>query len=195
MKYLQNRGLIKFLSKDSVLLLFLILLRSEMPAQSIYIDPDKLSWANFRGAMNPFSDFMAFTRSNFSTTIGKTLTYNPLNPPKIRVQFLQDSSWVNFVKLSQYSQALQVYLLNHEKIHYLITIIEAKKLKKEIIDKKITNIQQLFNTINNHQQIMANRNVLYDAETNHSGNVEAQNKWATEINKELNDLIKIPLDR
>jgi hypothetical protein len=195
MKYLRNPKRAAIFYIGAILILFILGPKNKLNGQNIYVDPDMLQWTNYKGKMDFLSAFTAFTKSNIKVILGTSISYNPSDPPKIEVAFMQDSSWVNYFKLNQLSPRLQTYLLNHEKIHYLITIIEAKKLKKEISDKKINNIQELFTSFNNHSQMMNERNELYDAETNHSGNVLAQNRWEIETVKELNDLKSIILDQ
>jgi hypothetical protein len=193
MNYMPNPALIKRFVKGSAFFLFILLSDESAKGQPVYVNPDSLQWINFKGVIDASSPFVAFTRSWFGVTY-KTSATGSISA-EVKVVLIQDSSWVDYGKLNRFQSTAQAYLLNHEKIHYLLTIIEAKRLKKEILDKKILNSQDLKNAIASHLGILKTRNVQYDAETNHAKNVDAQNKWELLIKNELENLKDIQLDQ
>jgi predicted secreted Zn-dependent protease len=82
-------------------------------------------------------------------------------------------------------------ILTHEKRHFDITEIYARKLRKAFKEKRFSQStlnkesKALFNSINKE---LNKQQVLYDKETNHSINRQQQLNWESKIEKELNAL-------
>ena len=72
-------------------------------------------------------------------------------------------------------------------MHFDITELHARMLRKELSEVRITNnlkrvIQQIHNRINMDMDKMQ---IIYDRETNHSLNKEAQERWQKDIAEAL----------
>ena len=79
-------------------------------------------------------------------------------------------------------------VLNHERGHFDITELFARKLRKEISRRKFTvaninrEVPKLFRQINEQRDQMQDR---YDEETNHSIDYSKQIAWEKHIQEEL----------
>jgi predicted secreted Zn-dependent protease len=81
--------------------------------------------------------------------------------------------------------------LEHEQLHFDLSQIYARQLRKKIADSKLN----LFNFTKESNKIFDDifflykeRQNLYDTETNHGINNAAQKKWEKNIETELNEL-------
>ena len=79
------------------------------------------------------------------------------------------------------------YILAHEQLHFDITELHVRKLKKQISTLKVTKnigsiLDRLLQNINNELSKMQNQ---YDSESKNSIDKDAQYKWEVFIAKEL----------
>ena len=79
------------------------------------------------------------------------------------------------------------YILAHEQLHFDITELHVRKLKKQISALKVTKnigsiLDRLLHNINNELSKMQNQ---YDSESKNSTDKDAQYKWEVFIAKEL----------
>lgn len=140
----------------------------------------KLTWADFKGKPNRLSPNEALTDSGMSIelkcdgTTSKAIIKCYYNPKK---------SWTK----SSDSE----YLLAHEQLHFDITELFVRKLRKEL-GKFGNDCQKL----SNHIEDYYNRNYkefvkyqdAYDHETKHSLNKEKQAYWHKKVESELAEL-------
>lgn len=96
-----------------------------------------------------------------------------------------EKSWINidFVKNQE--------VLIHEKYHFLITEIYARKLRKALSEKTFRYFDYLEEIKREYQRIdqeWRTMQVLYDLETKHSADREKQKKWEKCIDKQLEKL-------
>lgn len=82
-------------------------------------------------------------------------------------------------------------LLKHEQLHFDIIELFARKLRKRILNTKITTkgtqeqLKKLQTDLQNEENAYQN---LYDKQTDHSRNKQKQKEWGEKIAKELKEL-------
>ncbi len=102
---------------------------------------------------------------------------------KVICFFVKSKSWARFKNND--------YLLLHERGHFNIAELFARKLRKAFNEYKFnyqtirTDIQKIF--INNTKE-RAIMDSIYDKETNYSKDNKKQEEWSSKIEKELNKL-------
>lgn len=143
----------------------------------------KLTWNDFKGEQHVESNAVAVTASGitFSYKVRKANSRIVDFTPSVEAHFYPDKSWV---KLEQADD----YILAHEQLHFDITELHVRKLKKQISTLKITQnlgsiLDKLHQNIKKELSVMQNK---YDSESNNSINKEAQLKWEKFIDRELN---------
>lgn len=99
---------------------------------------------------------------------------------KVNCAFLPLNSWVHDKQKSD-------YILKHELLHFDITELYARKLRKRFAseiktEKDYPKINKIYREIISEWQ---NKQQQYDGETNHSINKDAQILWNEEIANEL----------
>lgn len=144
----------------------------------------KLSWADFKGIPKKELAYEANTNSgisfswNYSTESGK-----PVLKYEVVTNFFPQLSWVK-------EDEKDNYLLGHEQLHFDISELHARKLRKAIDEYKAgrnirRDLNRLYERIEKERVAMQNE---FDAETNHSTNKEAEIRWRRFVKKELNRL-------
>lgn len=170
------------------LAVFAFFLLAELPAQSI----QKLQWESERPL--DWADFKAVPKQNIpyeaNTNSGISFSWNysnesgePVLEYEVNTNFYPEKSWVKEVEDNH-------YLLAHEQLHFDISELHARKLRKAIDDYKMgRNIRRelnlLYENIEKQRVQMQNQ---FDVETNHSQNKYAEAKWQHFITEELKDL-------
>jgi len=142
----------------------------------------KLTWNDFKGEQHVETNAVAVTASGitFSYKVRKANSRIVDFTPSVEAHFYPDKSWV---KLEQADD----YILAHEQLHFDITELHVRKLKKQISTLKITQnlgsiLDKLHQNINKELSVMQNK---YDLESNNSINKEVQLKWEKFIDDEL----------
>lgn len=103
---------------------------------------------------------------------------------QVGAYFLRDSSW---------AKVKDAKILTHEQGHFNITELYARKIRRDLTMKKIRKegFSNKFDEIVEKYRRESNLcQDLYDAETEHHLNEEAQIKWNYRIKKELLKLTK-----
>lgn len=141
----------------------------------------KLSWADFQQRPDEQSPYAAMS------VTGLHIKYSSaLNKKGVVLDFSVESffepkeSWSKPEKQSQ-------HILNHEQIHFDITELHARKLRKQLKNERFTRkikneVEQIYLRIEGQRKAMQQK---FDAETKHSLNVEKQLGWERFIAKEL----------
>lgn len=150
-----------------------------------------LTWQDFKGAPDLSSPFHANTSSGISYSWSMKRTGEEIEVVyEVDSYFIPEQSWVKPGKDSQ-------HLLVHEQLHFDITELHARKLKKAMLEfdfKKSGNIkpelQAIYKTTEAERYDMQKR---FDAETRHSMDSEAQLKWQKFVEEELQKLEKFDL--
>ena len=145
----------------------------------------KLTWADFKANPNPNSNAVATTASGITFAYSvKTLNNQIVSfTTSVESHFYPNKSW--YIK-----EKANNYILAHEQLHFDITELYARKFKQQLA--KITvnqNIKEQLKAL--HLSITEALNVTqkkYDAQSNHSINVEIQQQWETFIKAELKAL-------
>jgi len=144
-----------------------------------------LSWDMFQGAINNNSKAVALTASGL--TFGYTFEQTNRNivsfKAKVYAHFYPHNSWVK-------PDSKTTYILGHEQLHFDITELYARMFRKELSGLRISNnlkqrIEEIHRRINMDLDKMQN---LYDTESNHSINEEAQLRWEREVKEALDAL-------
>jgi len=145
----------------------------------------KLEWSDFKGEPKPIGNAVATTASGISFGFSTTKSSNGLEDYSFHItsHFYPDKSW-------KINEPLSNIVLNHERLHFDITELYARKFRQRITNYKFTNainneMQKIHNAIVKELGELQNK---YDAETNHSQNIEKQLAWQKFITTELNKL-------
>lgn len=110
------------------------------------------------------------------------------------ISFAKDSSdwkiFSFFIKKYSRKNDTSEYLLAHEKYHFNVVEIFARKIRKDVIEKSISpdSTNQFNNYISKLWVEVEKMQRDYDNETNHSIDKIAQQNWQTKIDKKLDSL-------
>ena len=168
-----------------------VLLFSQKPIGVIeYGAMTQFHWGLFKGKINPKhveqmgSNIAAVTVSALSYTTsvvnGKTATI------RITAEFRPHESWTRYPKIK-----LPAVALDHEKRHFDITEIDARKIRQVVSTTKFSSVgfneelDDLFKEMATQHRAEQAR---YDRETNHSIKPEEQNQWNDWIDSQLEAL-------
>ncbi len=158
-------------------ILFILVIEYNIP----WTSSQPLEWTDFKGKAEKNSDFNAMTYSGIefkwsskSSGSDLTLTFN------VSSYFDQEKSWVKKGKET-------AYLLNHEQLHFDITELHARHLKKRCSDFTFSKnyaleVDSIYKVVQKEKNDMQE---LYDLESNHSINKEGQIKWNNFVKQEL----------
>lgn len=147
----------------------------------------RLEWKDFIAVPNPGNPFSANTSSGISYgwSFKRTGNEAPEFSYTVLAFFVPEKSWVRKGKEV-------AHLLQHEQLHFDITEIHARKLRKALQTFNAGNekdikgtLQKIYSRIESERK---NMQELFDLETAHSQNVEAQLKWEQKIQQELEEL-------
>ncbi|MDR5590762.1 DUF922 domain-containing protein [Christiangramia sp. SM2212] len=141
----------------------------------------QLSWEDFKAEPDNSIAYSANTNSgigyswNYSTASGI-----PEFQHEVYTNFYPNLSWVKDIQNEE-------YLLAHEQLHFDISELHARKLRKILESYEIgRNIRQdlkrLYNVVESDRVAMQNR---FDKETAHSENKTAELKWRHFVAEEL----------
>lgn len=142
---------------------------------------ESLSWSDFKGRKGPGQPGAALS----SCIIHLQISYPSTNTISVTVEakFCKDRSWATDTNAS---------LLAHEKGHFDIAELFARKLRQRIAtnhfddNKEEEIIMDLYRSTNKEMDVWHDQ---YDRETSHSRNKEAQTRWEAKINKEISSLV------
>ena len=155
-----------------LLYLFLFLICFQPNEESILWDEShRLEWSDFRGNPDVNSDAAAITTSglafNFSarTTSTRLVDFSAT----VEAHFYPNQSWYN-------KNHVNTIILAHEQLHFDITELHARKLRKQIVEAHFSlhikkEISRLHSNINKELKEFQNK---YDSESDYSRSVETQ---------------------
>jgi len=148
----------------------------------------RLIWEDFQGVPLEKTLFHANTNTGLSYSWGLKGTSQKMELEySVKTFFYPEESWVQPSSKSE-------YLLKHEQLHFDISELHARKLRKLLagLDASKINkdsreyLNKLYEKIDKERSAMQN---AFDKESNHSLNKEAENAWQQFIKEELDKLI------
>jgi FtsZ-binding cell division protein ZapB len=141
----------------------------------------RLTWKDFRGTPDESVSAAAITASGITYEMDALLKNNKVMVNcKVEAFFYPKKSWYRERQVNE-------TVLAHEQLHFDITELYARKLKKAIDATVFTEnvkeeIRKLYEGINNELTAFQD---TYDEETNYSRNREEQLRWQERIGKAL----------
>lgn len=141
-----------------------------------------LAWNDFQGEPNNRISYDASTNSGMSYSW--SLSTSPQGKSEfeyeVRSNFYPNLSWVK-------SNEKNDYLLAHEQLHFDISELHARKLRKAMLEYCLgkdvkKDLRDIYHRIENERQRMQEQ---YDAESRHSLNKENEAKWQEFVKQEL----------
>jgi len=165
----------------------LIFSQDKQPDAVLWQEDLQLHWKDFKGTPKPHIDAVAITASGI--TFGYSVTRSETEVVDanftIEAHFYPDHSWCKKGRVND-------VVLNHERFHFNITELFARKFRQRIAKAHFTNaIKQeadaIYKAINKELEVMQKH---YDKETNYSMDLEQQNYWQLKIEAELKALSK-----
>ena len=145
----------------------------------------ELEWSDFKAEQGPQGNAAALTASGITFGFSTTKTSSELIDFTfdITAHFYPQRSWRVKAPLSD-------IVLAHERLHFDITELFARKFRQRILNSQFTmnistEMERIHNAVNTELDAIQKQ---YDAETNHSQNIEQQKKWQNFINREIEKL-------
>lgn len=174
------------MSKFISLFLFLICVQPNEPS-ILWNQNHGLDWGDFKGEPTQNSNVVATTASGLTFNFTARTTENRLVDftAIIEARFYPEKSWCK-------KEYIDNIILAHEQLHFDITELHARKLRKQIDKANFSvnikkEISKLHANINKQLKAFQNK---YDSESDFSRNVETQKKWQIFVKQELNKLYK-----
>lgn len=145
----------------------------------------ELEWKDFKAESKPGSDVVAVTASGLSFGFSVQKSDHRLidYDYEVKAHFYPNKSW--YLK-----QRVTEVVLDHERLHFDITELFARKFRQRIANTKFTlNIDKEMEVIHRTilQELTAFQNE-YDTETRHSQNIKTQKEWQTLVTLEIEKL-------
>ena len=158
-------------------------LQAQTEEEKLAWEENALTWQDFKGPVDPNSPFFANTTSGISyswsmrsSARGKEYSYEVFS------FFIPERSWVRAGGGSS-------NLLAHEQLHFDITELYARKLRKALVEFDFENSRDVKSALQNLYKKMETERALlqkkFDAETEHSIDEAAQLKWQKFVTEEL----------
>jgi hypothetical protein len=148
-------------------------------------DDLQLQWEDFNGTPTRGTTVVAVTASGLSFGFSTKMTETQLvdYTAFVDAHFYPDKSW--YVK-----ERANSVILDHERLHFDITELHARKFKQRIAQTKFdlsinSQMERIHNTITDELRQMQQK---YDTETDHSQNVDKQKEWQKFIKVQLDKL-------
>ena len=141
-----------------------------------------LKWSDFKGPVDKSTDHVASTNSGIQYGYSWSKKGSDFKIDFETFSFFKPKgSWSIKSKQSD-------YILKHEQLHFDITELFARKLRKTFAEFEFTQrnyereTSRLFDENNEARQVMQHK---YDEETNHSINKKEQQEWNVFVKEEL----------
>jgi hypothetical protein len=146
-----------------------------------------LTWENFKAIPLGKTLFHANSNTGISYSWGLKGTSQKMELTyKVETLFYPEQSWVVPTSKNE-------HLLKHEQLHFDISELHARKLRKILANLDSTKINKdsreylnaFYEKIDEERGAMQN---AFDAESNHSLNYEQEHKWQEYVRQELGKL-------
>ena len=164
--------------------IFFFLLFPQSDSEKIlWNENQKLTWEDFRGKPIPSASFVASTNTGINFQYSYALKNDEVTVEYSVVSFFYpDKSWFQEGKVNQ-------HILNHEQAHFDISELHARILRKNLAGQKFSKkvkseIDAIYRQVEQKRRAMQ---VKFDAETDHSRNVEKEIIWEKQIATQLAD--------
>lgn len=166
------------------------ILPAQQPAVIEYAAVSTFHWGLFKGKINP--RHLAEMGKNTGAVTVSSISYSSINITDhsstviITARFHPQESWTRYPDLNQPEEALE-----HEKRHFDITEIYARKLRQLVSTTHFSashfqdEVSRLFKDIVSQQRAEQGR---YDHETKHSTDTAQQQKWNDRVDAQLEAL-------
>jgi hypothetical protein len=175
------------LKKSFLSLLLLLIFSSEIFAQipdnKLAWSEEPLKWENFEAEADLVKPYDANTNSGISYSWSLKVKGDSSDFQfEVESWFYPEQSWVKKNKKSE-------YLLAHEQLHFDISELVARKLRRALEDVEVVGEPELKEAL--EQLYQKNADVWtalqkeYDVETRHGQDSYAQKKWKEKITAEL----------
>ena len=140
----------------------------------VWKDGTQLVWEDFNH-QHQNEHYAALTASGISYSYTtKPAAYEI----EIYAVFDRDESWVNTAKASD-------RLLVHEQLHFDITELWTRRLRKAVNDASFLNDEVLNSLYEKHLRGLSRMQAYYDDETHHSLRRKTQRNWENRVEQEL----------
>lgn len=143
---------------------------------------NKLKWEDFKGRPDNSTNLLAMTQAGIGYEVACN---NGELKLKVRCYFNVNKSWAKETDSDE--------LLAHEQLHFDITELHTRKLRKklsELTDPCGKNLKELNKLYQSSFNECAKTQEQYDKESEHSINVAKQKEWEQRIASELKTLEK-----
>lgn len=173
----------KIVSSVCILLITALAINAQEPSFS-YEELPVLGWEDFRGEPDLNSTFHANTNSGFSYSWSYSTSNGEMDLEyEVFSTFYPNLSWVH-------PEHKVDALLKHEQLHFDISELHARKLRKAMSTYKPgqsirKDLKNLYTRIEKERVTMQNN---FDRETNHSTNKVEEAKWQAFVKAELEKL-------
>ena len=158
---LTSFSIISFVPKDDII---------------IWSNDTKLAWDDFKQKAPATTTLGASTDSGIELN---TISTDPEIKISIKSIFNKNKSWV---------KTKTDHLLKHEQLHFDITELFARKMRKVFKEKKFDSKTMKSEMTTTYKQEVAKLDAFqskYDKETNHSRVLDKQTQWESDILKDL----------
>ena len=162
--------------KINILIPFVVLLVAATTTYNeiIWESNNPLEWQDFNTKpSNGHYDALTATAISYSYTT-KATSYDV----EVFAVFDKDESWVDKHKACD-------ALLSHEQLHFDITELWTRRLRKAIVEARYVDEEILGDLYNKHLSGMARMQHYYDTETLHSQRNKPQQNWGKKVKQEL----------
>lgn len=163
------------------LIFSLFLLPQDVSEKIIWHEDHKLTWDDFRAEPRHDVGFVASTNTGINFGYSFTISEREVTVEySVESFFSPNKSWFLRGRVSQ-------HVLNHEQAHFDISELHARILRKKLDARKFSkNVKSEIEGI--YLQVEAQRKAMqqkFDAETDHSQNIEKEIQWEKRIAKQL----------
>lgn len=162
-------------------ILSILLFPQDDSEKIVWNENQKLTWKDFRGEPVNGVGFVASTRTGINFGYSFIIEEQEVKVEySVESFFIPNKSWFIPEKVSQ-------NVLNHEQTHFDISELHARILRKRMSSPKFSkNVKTEIEII--YIQVEAERKAMqkeFDAETDHSRNIEQEKLWEKQIAKQL----------
>ena len=152
--------------------------KDSSPSIIDWAETEPLSWHDFKGNVISGRGISALTASAIEYSYECSGQHIDLS---IKAIFIPEESWVK-------EDAKTEYILSHEQLHFDITEVYARKMRKELVRKVIRcsdarKIEPIAQQIIKEWKFQQKQ---YDIETRHSIKKDVQQLWNEKVEYELN---------